>query len=251
MHMNGTTPPVDRLPTPVQGDQRQFLPAMGRRWLLPLYDPFTRLLGVRALHQALLEAADLRPGHRVLEIGCGTGNLALLAKAHHPEATVVGLDPDLEALARAQRKALRRGLAVQFDRGTAGELPYADGSVDRVLSSLMLHHLPAGEKPRALAEVRRVLAPGGELHLVDISGVHDAHGPHRGWVGRVRRGHRDGGAHAGHRPGHGLSRPSLIPAPADDAHLSGWHQRSTTAICAARTGSSHVAYSIVTWLSSR
>ena len=186
--MNGTTPPVDRRPTPVRGDQRQFLPAMGRRWLLPLYDPVTRLLGVRALHRALLEAADLRPGHRVLEIGCGTGNLALLAKGQCPEATVVGLDPDLEALAIAQRKALRRGLAVQFDRGTAGDLPYADGSVDRVLSSLMLHHVPADEKPRALAEVRRVLAPGGELHLVDISGVHGGHGGHGGWLaGRLHR----------------------------------------------------------------
>lgn len=186
--MNGTTPAVDRLPTPVRGEQPQFLPAMGRRRLLPLYDPFTRLLGVRSLHRHLLEAADLRLGHRVLEIGCGTGNLALLAKARHPEATVVGLDPDLEALAIGQRKALRRGLAVQFDRGTAADLPYADGSVDRVLSSLMLHHLSPDEKPRALAEVRRVLAAGGELHLVDISGVHGGHGGHGGWLaGRLQR----------------------------------------------------------------
>src|SRR5215211_5642514 len=151
---------------------------MGKRWLLPLYDPFTRLVGAGKVHRTLLDAAGIRPGHRVLEIGCGTGNLALLVKAHQPQAVVVGLDPDLDALARAQRKARRRRLVIQFDRGFADELPYADGSVDRVLSSLMNHHVPADQKVQALAEARRVLASGGELHIVDFGGPSDGHGLH-------------------------------------------------------------------------
>ena len=64
---------------------------------------------------------------------------------------------------------------MRFDQGKAGELPYPDESFDRVLSSFMFHHLDDAEKRRALAEVRRVLRPGGQLHLVDIAG-HD-HGP--------------------------------------------------------------------------
>lgn len=168
--------------------EHDHLPPMGKQWLLPLYDPFTRLLGVRRIHRGLATAADARPGHRVLEIGCGTGNLALLVKARQPSADVVGLDPDRPALDRARRKARRRGLAVQWDEGSATELPYPDGSVDRVLSSLMLHHLPEEEKPRALDEARRVLRPDGELHLVDFGGPHGG-GPVR------RRAQHDGRMH--------------------------------------------------------
>jgi ubiquinone/menaquinone biosynthesis C-methylase UbiE len=152
--------------------EHDYLPAMGRDRLLPLYDPFTWLLGVHRVHRRLIELAGVEPGHRVLEIGCGTGNLALRAQRMHPDAEVVGIDPDPLALARARRKAERAGLPVRWDRGKAGELPYADESVDRVLSAFMFHHLDDAEKKSALAEVRRVLRPGGQLHLVDIAG-HD------------------------------------------------------------------------------
>jgi ubiquinone/menaquinone biosynthesis C-methylase UbiE len=171
--------------------QRPYLGPMSRRWLLPLYDPFSLLLGARTAHASLVEAAELRPGHRVLEIGCGTGNLALLAKARQPAATVVGLDPDAAALARARLKARRRGLELLLDRGFADQLPHPDASFDRVLSALMLHHLPGEEKPAALREVVRVLRPGGELHLVDIAQQDGGHG-------RLRRHH---GPHARNSPG--------------------------------------------------
>jgi ubiquinone/menaquinone biosynthesis C-methylase UbiE len=148
---------------------------MGKDWLLPLYDPFTWLVGVPRIHRRLVELAAIEPGHRVLEIGCGPGGLVLRAQRMHPDAEVVGLDPDPRALARARRKAERAGLPVRFDQGKAGELPYPDESFERVLSSFMFHHLDEDEKGRALAEVRRVLRPGGQLHLVDIAG--HQHGP--------------------------------------------------------------------------
>ena len=154
-----------------------YLPAMGHDRLLPLYDPYARLLGVPALHDRLLDQAGIGPGQRVLEVGCGTGNLTLLAQRRHPDAEVVGLDPDPRALARARGKAERAGSAVRWDRGTAGNLPYPDGSVDRVLSAFMFHHLDDAEKARMLAEVRRVLRPDGRLHLLDVGG-------HEGLLGR-------------------------------------------------------------------
>jgi len=150
--------------------ERDYLPPMGKRWLLPLYDPLTHLFGVRNVHRRLVEQADLRPGQQVLEIGCGTGNLLLQAKATEPRATVVGLDPDPGALARARRKARRRRLEVRLDRGFADGLPYPDDSVDVVLSAFMLHHVPEDEKLPAVREVLRVLRPGGSLHLVDMGG---------------------------------------------------------------------------------
>jgi ubiquinone/menaquinone biosynthesis C-methylase UbiE len=156
---------------------RRFLPGMGKDWLLPLYDPFTRLIGVESAHRKLAEQAELESADQVLEVGCGTGNLALLVKRLRPRLEVVGLDPDPKALARAARKAQRAGLALKLDRGFADQLPYPEGSFDRVLSSLMFHHLDAGLRVASLCEVLRVLRPGGSLHLMDFGGdSHHLHG---------------------------------------------------------------------------
>jgi ubiquinone/menaquinone biosynthesis C-methylase UbiE len=155
------------------GAERRYLPAMGRRWLLPLYDPLTRLAGLPRIHRELVEQADLRAGLRVLEIGCGPGGLLHLVHLRFPDADLAGLDPDPAALARARRKL---GPGVRLDRGFADALPYPDATMDRVLSSFMWHHLDPTDRPRALQEIVRVLRPGGQLHLVDISGAGAIHG---------------------------------------------------------------------------
>jgi ubiquinone/menaquinone biosynthesis C-methylase UbiE len=162
-----------------KGHEKGYLPGMGHDRLLPLYDPLHRLLGLDKLHRPLVDQAAVRPGHRVLEIGCGTGNLALLVKRLHPDAEVVGLDPDPKALARAGRKAGRKDLPVRLDRGFAEDLPYPDASFDRVLSAFMFHHLAPAEKKEALREVRRVLTPGGSLQLLDIGEAKASHRSHR------------------------------------------------------------------------
>jgi ubiquinone/menaquinone biosynthesis C-methylase UbiE len=148
---------------------KHYIPAAGHNFLLPLYDPLLRLLGRQErTHGRLVELADIRTGQSVLEIGCGTGALAVLVKRRYPETRIVGLDPDPKALDRARTKAERAGLKIEWQQGFADTLPFADGSFDRVLSSLMLHHLTMSEKQRALDEVRRVLVPGGTLHVLDF-----------------------------------------------------------------------------------
>ncbi len=154
-----------------EGPRKAYVPGMGHDRLLPLYDPFCRLLGIASVHRTLVDQAGIRPGHRVLEIGCGTGNLALLVKRLHPRAEVVGLDPDPKALARARRKAGRKALPVLLDLGFAEELPYPDASFDRVFSAFMFHHLKPDGKEKTLREIRRVLKPGGSLHLLDLGGA--------------------------------------------------------------------------------
>ena len=150
---------------------RAFVPAAGSDWLLPFYDPFTRLLGTSTALQRLVDQARLAAGQRVLDLGCGTGALSLIAKRTQPGIEIVGLDPDPKALARARRKVERSGLAVTLEQGFGDSLPFADASFDRVLSSFMFHHLETAQKPAVLREVRRVLRPGGSLHLVDFGGA--------------------------------------------------------------------------------
>jgi ubiquinone/menaquinone biosynthesis C-methylase UbiE len=153
----------------VKHNPHDYLPAAGHDALLPGYDLLTRLFGFNRVHETLIAQAELADGHRVLEIGCGTGNLAIRAKKTHPAVSVVGSDPDPLALSRAQRKTAQLN-GIRFERGYAQRLPYADGEFDRVLSSMMLHHLDDDAKSAAAAEVFRVLRPGGRLHLVDMGG---------------------------------------------------------------------------------
>lgn len=152
--------------------EKPYLSAAGKDWLLPFYDLFTRLLGVTKYHKKLIDQSAIEAGQQVLEIGCGTGNLAILAKKLNPDAQVVGLDPDSKALELARRKVRRNGSSIQFDQGYSEELPYPDTSFDRVLSAFMLHHVQAEAKLLTIQEARRVLKPGGSLHLMDFEEVH-------------------------------------------------------------------------------
>ena len=156
----------------MQETHRHFLPAAGRDFLLPLYDPLVRLLGGDKARMELMDQAALRPGERVLDVGCGTGTLALALKRRQPSVDMVAIDPDASALARARRKVERAGVAVAFEQGYADALPYPDDSFDRVFSSFMFHHLQPRERETMLREVRRVLKPGGVFHLLDFEHRH-------------------------------------------------------------------------------
>lgn len=149
--------------------RRPFVPALGFRFLTRLYDPLIRLTMREQLwKERLIDQAGIQPGQRVLDLGCGTGTLDLLIKSKHPDVDVVGLEPDPEILAIARKKASKSGAGIRFDMGYADQLPYPDASFDRVVSSLVFHHLRHNAKVRAFGEVVRVLRPHGELHLADI-----------------------------------------------------------------------------------
>jgi ubiquinone/menaquinone biosynthesis C-methylase UbiE len=146
----------------------RYVPALGFRWLTPLYDAVVRLTTrERTFKEALLDQANLAPGQQVLDLACGTGTLTVWAALRAPGLRLAGLDGDAEVLRRARDKATAAGLEIAFDEGFSTSLPYPGGRFDRVLSSLFFHHLDRDSKARTFAEAFRVLKPGGELHVAD------------------------------------------------------------------------------------
>ncbi len=126
----------------------------------------------RAFRERLVEPARLEPGQSVLDIGCGTGSLAIVAKRWvGPSGTVQGIDASPEMIARARRKASKAGVDVPFTTGVVEALPFPDGHFDAVLSTLMLHHLPREARQQCAHEMRRVLKPGGRVLAVDFGGA--------------------------------------------------------------------------------
>lgn len=124
----------------------------------------------RQLRARLLELAALRPGESVLDVGCGTGTLAIRAKEIVGRSgTVCGVDASVEMLSRARAKTARAGVEVRFENAAAQSLPFPDSSFDLGLGTMMLHHLGRAARRGFAAELRRVLRSGGRVLLVDFA----------------------------------------------------------------------------------
>lgn len=153
----------------MENRKEEFIPALRFNALTPFYDLIQRwIVRDTRFKSRLIEQAQIRAGHRVLDLGCGTGTLALMVRRAQSAADVVGLDADPRMLKVATAKAAGESLPIQFDQGLAFDLPYSDASFDRVLSSLMIHHLKTPDKEKAAREVYRILKPGGQLHIIDF-----------------------------------------------------------------------------------
>ncbi len=147
---------------------KSYIPALGFRWLTPLYDAVLRFaLREGTFKKLLVTQAALRPGERVLDLGCGTATLTILLKQACPDATIVGLDADPDVLEIAREKAAAAGIEVELHQGLASAPPFKAESFDRVVSSLLFHHLTTDEKRLTFSKVRELLKPAGEFHLAD------------------------------------------------------------------------------------
>ena len=128
----------------------------------------------QAFRDKVLDLARLASGESILDVGCGTGTLAIAAKHRvGPTGAVHGVDASPEMLVRAEKKAKKAGVEVLFRNTLAEALPFADAQFDVVLSSVMFHHLPRKARLQCACEMRRVLKPGGRVLVVDFEGMAD------------------------------------------------------------------------------
>jgi ubiquinone/menaquinone biosynthesis C-methylase UbiE len=154
------------------------------------YDVLVQLIFLgreRAFRDHLIQLARLAPGESVLDIGCGTGSLAIAAKHRvGPAARVCGIDASPEMVNRARQKAMKARVDVGFAEAVVERMPFPDGHFDVVLSTMMLHHLPGPARSQCLQETVRVLKPGGRLLVVDFGAAP------KGSEGLIERFHRHG-----------------------------------------------------------
>ena len=125
----------------------------------------------RGFRRRIADLARLHPAETVLDVGYGTGTLAIVASERvGAPGRVAGIDPSAQMIARARQKAERSGFPVDFQVGVIEHLAFPDESFDVVLSTFMMHHLPPDLKRRGLIEVARVLKPEGRLLILDLKG---------------------------------------------------------------------------------
>lgn len=142
-------------------------------FLTPFYDGILNLIGFGdQQREKIVKLLELKPGEKLLDVGCGTGSLLKAAKRLHPDNEMTGIDIDKKVLEIAKRKLVSTG--IQLVNTGAENLPFPEKSFDAVVSTLIFHHLPAAIKRKALLEIKRVLKPDGRFLLVDFGKIDGA-----------------------------------------------------------------------------
>jgi ubiquinone/menaquinone biosynthesis C-methylase UbiE len=161
-----------------------------RGWTARLYDAMSwvcSLGGGGKTNREIVERAGIKPGERVLDVGCGTGAQALPAAEVAGPGNVAGIDPSPDMLERAREKAARKNLDIDFRSAAIEKLPFDDQQFNVVLSSFMLHHLPDDVMRAGFAEIQRVLKHGGRLVAVDFTSGRSLIGRIMGFLGHAHK----------------------------------------------------------------
>ncbi len=147
----------------------KYIPPITWPVLTPLYDFACTISGLGSGFKArVLNSVQLRDGMTVADIGCGTGVFLKVAKQKYPNVRFIGLDPDKQALAIAERRLAESRLSVELKEAFSESLPLPDQSVDVCFSTLAFHHMPNNIKRDAMKEIYRVLKDGGKVIIGDF-----------------------------------------------------------------------------------
>ncbi|MES2397515.1 MAG: class I SAM-dependent methyltransferase [Bacteroidota bacterium] len=146
----------------------KYIPALRFSWLTKFYNPLVAFtMPEIKFKKALIEQAHIQPEHSILDFGIGTATLSLMIKASEPLTEVNGVDVDEKVLTIAKEKIKKANANITITKYDGVKLPYANANFDRVLTSLVFHHLTAEQKHNSLVEIKRVLKTNGELHIAD------------------------------------------------------------------------------------
>ena len=161
-----------------------------RGWMARLYDAMSwvcSLGGGAKTNREIIERAGIKPGERVLDVGCGTGAQTLPAAEVAGPGNVAGVDPSPDMLERAREKAAKKRLEIDFRSAAIEKLPFDDQQFNVVLSSFMLHHLPEDVMRAGFAEIHRVLQHGGRLLAADFTSGRSLIGRVMGLLGHAHK----------------------------------------------------------------
>ena len=160
-------------------EQAKFIPALRFKWLTPLYDFLINLtMPEKKIKQALIEAANIPAGVKVLDFGCGTATLTMMVKEIYPDAKVTGIDVDRKIVDRAIQKVKEKKLGIFLLVYDGKQLPFQRNAFNRTVSCLVFHHLDTETKQKSLTEIFRILSKDGQLHIADF-------GRSKSWVQRT------------------------------------------------------------------
>lgn len=150
-------------------ENKNYIPALKYDWLTKVYDPVLQLtMPERKFKSSLIRQMEIKPNDRVLDFGCGSLTLSIMAAQMHPQTQFFGVDIDEKIISIAKEKLLKAGLNIDVQQYDGNKLPYPDNSFDHVMSSLVFHHLTLRQKYFALEEIHRVLKSSGQLHIADF-----------------------------------------------------------------------------------
>ncbi len=150
-------------------EHKKYIPALKYDWLTKVYDPVLQFtMPERKFKTALIEGMRIQTGYQILDFGCGSLTLTIMAAQAYPQAMFHGVDIDDKILSIADKKMKSASVSVKIERYDGGKLPYPDSYFDRVMSSLVFHHLTLRQKYAALDEMYRILKPSGEVHIADF-----------------------------------------------------------------------------------
>jgi len=145
-----------------------YIPALKFHWLTKIYD---RLISVlmpeKTFKKALLDSANIQTNFQVLDFGVGTATLSIMAYQLNNHVVYHGIDIDHNILEIAKRKIESKNIPINLIHYTGGAMPFEGQSIDRIISSLVFHHLTDEQKILTLKECRRILKPNGTLHIAD------------------------------------------------------------------------------------
>lgn len=147
-----------------------YIPALRFKALTKVYDSLLSItFPEKKIKQGLINQLQLTGTETILDFGCGTGTLTIMINEQFPSVNIIGIDVDEEIIAIAEKKIKAADLNIPVKKYDGESLAFlGHQQFDRIVSSLVFHHIPTATKRTILSQLYSTTKPGGELHIADF-----------------------------------------------------------------------------------